>query len=160
MKLCDKLTATHLTRSKHSSSTTLFHKAAGRMDCCICCKFSKESEEESQTRIKRSNTEFWFSASDGAAIKWDEIVGTNGFFGWLAHFLHRNAYPIIVLFIAYWGVSIWGCTKNTEGFDSRDLVLDQNHYKIYNTLNQDMELSTYNNMPPVGLYVEGVDYTR
>ena len=160
MKLCDKLTATHLTRSKHSSSTTLFHKAAGRMDCCICCKFSKESEEESQTRIKRSNTEFWFSASDGAAIKWDEIVGTNGFFGWLAHFLHQNAYPIIVLFIAYWGVSIWGCTKNTEGFDSRDLVLDQNHYKIYNTLNQDMELSTYNNMPPVGLYVEGVDYTR
>tara|TARA_B110000305_G_C19337732_1_gene587489 strand:- start:114 stop:782 length:669 start_codon:yes stop_codon:yes gene_type:complete len=131
-----------------------------RIDCCCCFQLSDENVQIKKTRMTRSNTEYWFNKSDAKEITLKEVGGTNEFFGWLAYWLARNSKLVIGVFAVYWAISIWGCSEVTEGFDSKDLVLDSSHYNHYNTLNMKMELSTYNNMPPVGIYVEEVDYTR
>jgi hypothetical protein len=67
----------------------------------------------------------------------------------------RYRWVVFFFFAALFAFGVTGATKNTEGFDANKLVLDDSHFKAYNTMNEDYGLSTYNAKAPVGIYYKG-----
>ena len=130
-------------------------KKANKLDCCCCFSLSSKAiKERDQAKFDAAQKDEMFRKPEGQV----SVKSVSDFFEWFAIKLSK-IWPLVVLaFFGMLSVGIWAATEATEGFDANKLVLDDSHFKSYNTMNKNYDMSHFDSKTPVYIYVKDVDY--
>ncbi len=129
---------------------------AKKKDCCCCFALPEDTRDVREKVAKRSSGSFMGVVNPSEI----EIRTVADALEYLAVLLNKYWLGIIIAFLSYLGVSIHLATQNTEGFDPNTLVLDDSHFRAYNTANKEYGTSTYDVIAPVGIYHKRLDYYK